>query len=138
MQPFVDHATAVAALRSIATSATSAADGLAAADGALVFKAFLDAIDKDGAPPFLDMALTCIGGFHYADRFAGFLPFVNQLAADGKIPAPPDPAVVANLTACADVCDLHRQDFANMGQAIRDFLATPGLMAALAAMGGNG
>ena len=137
MQPFIDHATAVAHLRSIATAATSAADNLAPTDGALVFKAFLDAIDKDGAPPFLDMALSCLGAFHYADRFAGFLPFVNQLAAEGKIPAPPDPAVVAALTASADACDLHRQDFANMGQAIRDFLATPGLMAALAQMGGN-
>jgi len=137
MQPFIDHASAVAQLRSIATAATTAADNLAATDKALVFKAGLDSIDKDGEPPLFGMMLSCVGRQEYRARFDGFLPFVAQLAADGKIPAPPAPAVVNALLASADACDLHKQDFANLGQSIRDFLATPGLMAALAAMGGN-
>jgi len=137
MQKFIDHAAALAQLDSAAEFIATLRAQLLATDKALVFGAGLNAIDKDGEPPLFDMMLACVGRQNYRARFDGFLPFVAQLAADGKIPAPPDPAVVTSLLASADACDAHKGDFANLGQSIRDFLATPGLMNALAAMGGH-
>lgn len=137
MQKFIDHATALAQLDSAAEFITNLRAQLLATDKALVFKAALDSIKKDGEPPLFDMMLSCVGTLDYRAPFEAILPFVAQLAADGKIPAPPDPAVVASLLAIADACDAHKGDFANLGQSIRDFLATPGLMDALAAMGGH-
>lgn len=131
MQPFVDHAAAVAALRSLATQATTAADNFPPTDKALVFKAYLDAIRKDGEPPMMDMMMTCVGDLLYRQRVDGFLAFVAQLAADGEIPAPTDPALAQRIAADSDTCDLHKQDFANFGQDIRDLLDTPGLRAVL-------
>lgn len=137
MQKFVDHATSLAQLDALTEIIATLRAQLLATDKAIVFKAGLDAIKKDGEPPLLDMLLSCVGALDYRAPFEAIVPLVAQLAADGKIPAPPDPAVVASLLASADACDAHKGDFANLGQSIRDFLATPGLKDALAAMGGH-
>ncbi len=114
MQPFIDHAAAVASLRSIATAATTAADNLAATDKALVFGAGLESIKKDGEPPLFGMMLTCVGDLTYRAMADGFLggPGANlpQNLKD-------------NLTASADACDAHKGDFVNFGQAMRDAMA---------------
>ncbi len=131
MQPLVDLATASAAIAGIETQAATARATLAPMDKATAFGLFLDAIKKDGEPPMLDMALTCLGGLDYTEMFAGLPGFVAQLYADGKIPEAVSPVVLAALSDGVGACDLHKQDFANLGQSIRDLFATPGLKAAM-------